>query len=1025
MRNFLLCMLLCILGLQPLFAQTKTVTGKVTNDRNEPLAGVTVTISGTQNGTVTDAEGLFRLTVPSSVNRLLFSSVSYEEREISIPSSLSMTVVLATRAATIEEVVVTGYTREKKSNYAGSAAKVAAKAINQVPNGSIDQILQGRAPGLYVTAGSGQPGANANVIIRGVGSISGTNIPLYIMDGIPVQGNAFAALSPGDIESVDILKDAAATALYGSRGSNGVIVITTKRGRNTDGRIRFTAKSQFGVSTRTTPKFEMMDVRQRLQFEEEIGLETGQDIGPGWRFSPKNPAYAGLPPATQTRYNVILDSLRNMNVDWLDIFFQRGKTQEHEVSATGGNDKLSFYSSFNYFKQDGIARRSFLERYSLRNNVDFKTKNLTLGLSTTINVANLGFIEGENTTSIVNPFSSAYYALPYENPYVNGVLVHPGIAFSAPYNVYDLREGTAALERNLSTTNKRQEIKAVLGANLRYSFTKEFSFISTLGLDYRDLLAERLVRPDTYTGSQSTGGRGSFSESSGRIVRLFGNAGLNYNRTFAQKHTVDVTALAENTKQTVRNFQYTGFGINPALQGTPQGITPGSTSGFIPTVAGARDFQALASVMGILKYTYDGKYTFNASYRVDGSSQVPEKNRWLDYYSVGGSWNIMKEKFMDKAYFFNELQLRASYGIAASPFTGSPVALSNAASPSYGYLTAYQVARYDGQSGVTPNTIGNDEYTWETAKISNIGLDFGMWKRRLRGTIDVYRKLTENLFVNQQLSRTSGANALTINAGKMENKGIEFSINADVVSNKDLLVTIGGNIAYNKNEILSLGSVNEFVLGTSIIRVGLPLGTHYIPRWGGVDASTGNPLYYTKEGVLTTTYNASTMAVADFGSWLPKVNGGFNGTVSYKGFSVEAFFSFVGGNKAFNNEDFFNENTSFAGSNQSTLWFDRWRKPGDVTNIQRFGTARRFSSKDIQDRSFIRFRNLNIAYDFPVSLLQKGFLKGVRNIRIYAMAQNLYTWTNWRGFDPEDNNNISTFEYPGQRTYTAGINLGF
>jgi TonB-linked SusC/RagA family outer membrane protein len=1025
MRKFLLCVIVCILGVQPLLAQTKTVTGRVVNDKSEPLAGVTVSIRGTQNGTITDADGVFSLTIPASAKKLYFSSVSFEEREINIPSSLSMSVVLNTKVATIEEVVVTGYTREKKSNYAGSAAKVAAKAINQVPNGSIDQILQGRAPGLYVTAGSGQPGANANVIIRGVGSISGTNIPLYIMDGVPVQGNAFAALSPGDIESVDVLKDATATALYGSRGSNGVIVITTKRGRNTDGRIRFTAKSQFGVSTRTTPKFEMMDVRQRLQFEEEIGSETGQDIGPGWRFSPKNPAYAGLPAATQTRYNAILDSLRNMNVDWLDIFFQRGKTQEHEVSATGGSDKLSFFSSFNYFKQDGIARRSFLERYSLRNNVDFKTKNFTAGLSTTINVANQGFIEGENLTSIVNPFASAYYALPYEQPYVNGVLVHPGIAFSAPYNVYDLREGTAALERNLSTTNKRQEIKAVVGANLRYSFTKDLSFISTLGLDYRDLLAERLVRPDTYTGSQSTGGRGSFGESSGRIVRLFGNAGLNYSRTFAQKHAVDVTALAENTTQTVRNFTYTGFGINPALQGTPQGITPGSATGFIPTLNGARDFQALVSAMGILKYSYDGKYTLNVSYRADGSSQVPEKNRWLDYYSVGASWNIMKEKFMDKAYFFNDLLLKASYGISASPFTGSPAALSNVASPSYGYLTAYQVARYDGQSGVTPNTIGNDEYTWETATISNIGIDFTMWKRRLRGTVEVYRKLTENLFVNQQLSRTSGANALTINAGKLENRGIEFSINADIVSSRDFLVTIGGNISNNKNEILSLGLVNEFVQGTSIIRVGLPLGTHYIPKWGGVDASTGNPLYYTKDGVLTTTYNASTMSVAEFGSWLPKVNGGFNGTVTYKGFSVEAFFSFAGGNKAFNNEDFFNENTSFSGSNQSTLWFQRWRKPGDVTNIQRFGTARRFSSKDIQDRSYIRFRNLNVAYDFPTTLLQKGFMKGIRSIRIIAQAQNLFTWTNWRGFDPEDNNNISTFEYPGQRTYTAGINLGF
>jgi TonB-linked SusC/RagA family outer membrane protein len=1025
MKKLLLSMFLCFMVVHFLFAQTKTVTGKVTNDKNEPLTGVTVTVKGTKNGTITDSEGFFRLTITGSGSRLIFSSVSFEEREVSIPSNLSMAVTLTTKASAIEEVVVTGYTREKKSNYAGSAAKVAAKAINQVPNGSIDQILQGRAPGLYVTAGSGQPGSSANVIIRGVGSISGTNTPLYILDGVPVQGNAFAALSPGDIESVDILKDAAATALYGSRGSNGVIVITTKRGRNTDGRIRFTAKTQIGVSTRTTPKFEMMNTQQRLQFEEEVGLENGQTIGPGWRFSPKNPVYATLSPATQARYNTILDSIRGMNVDWPDIFFQRGRTQEHELSATGGNDKISFFSAFNYFKQDGIAKRSYLERYSLRNNVDFKTDNFSAALSTTVNIANLGFIEGENGTSIVNPFSSAYYALPYEQPYVNGVLVHPGIAFAAPYNVFDTREGTAALERNLSTTNKRQEIKAVIGLNLRYSIVKGFSVISTLGLDYRDLLAERLFRPGTYSGSLQVGGGGAFSEGSGRIMRLFGNAGLNYNRTFNQKHTVDITVLGENTTQTVRNFTYAGFGINPALQGTPRGITPGSPTGFIPTVNGARDFQALVSGMSILKYSFDSKYTLNASYRIDGSSQVPENNRWLNYYSLGASWNIMKEKFMDKARFINELQLRASYGIAASPFTGSPIALSNDPSPSYGFLTAYGVARYDGTSGVVPTIIGNDAFTWETAKLTNIGLDFGMWNKRIRGTIDVYRKLTEDLFVNQELSRTSGTTSLRINAGEMENKGIEFSTNVDIVSNRKLTVSLGGNISYNKNEILSLGSVNEFVQGTGIIRVGLPIGTHYIPKWGGVDASTGNPLYYTKDGVLTTSYNAATMSVAEFGSWLPNVNGGFNGTISYMGFTVEAFFSFVSGNKGFNNEDFFNENSSFATSNQSTLWLQRWRKPGDVTNVQRFGTARRFSSKDIQDRSFVRFRNLNVGYDFPQSLLQKGFLKGLRSIRLYAQAQNLYTWTNWRGFDPEDNNNISTFEFPGQRTYTAGLNIGF
>jgi outer membrane receptor protein involved in Fe transport len=389
---------------------------------------------------------------------------------------------------------------------------------------------------------------------------------------------------------------------------------------------------------------------------------------------------------------------------------------------------------------------------------------------------------------------------------------------------------------------------------------------------------------------------------------------------------------------------------------------------------------------------------------------VPEKNRWKTFYSVGATWNAAKEAFLKDVTFIGDLQVRLGYGTSASPFSSS-----------FGYLSTFASGNYAGVTGLTLNAVGNENYDWEIAKTTNLGIDFSVLKRRLRGSLDLYNKNTENLFINQQLSRTSGANSLSINAGEVNNKGIELALNADVISSKDLKLSVGANAAYNKNEITNLGQVNEFVQGTGIIRVGLPLGTHYIPRWGGVDAATGAPLYYTKEGALTNAYNSSTMSVADFGTWQPPVTGGFNGSLNYKGFYLEAFFSFASGGKRYNNEDFFNEVPSFATSNQSSRMLNRWRKPGDITDIQKFGTARNFSSKDIQDASFVRFRNFNVGYNLP-SNLTPGFLK---TATIFVQGQNVYTWTKWRGFDPEDNNNISTFEYPNARTFTFGINASF
>ena len=1030
MRKVLLLLLGVLMFSMELLAQTRVVSGNVLDNSGQPLPGVTVRVVGDKAATVTNAEGSFTITVAPAARSLEVSYVGYAAQTVAIPASGSVTVSLQQATTTnLDEVVVTGYTREKKSNFAGAATKVAAKAVNQVPNASLDQVLQGRAPGLYASAGSGQPGASANVIIRGVGSINGSTQPLYVIDGIPVEAAAFSALSTSDIESVDVLKDASATALYGSRGANGVIVVTTKRGK-AGSKVVFGLKTQTGFSKRTTPKFEMMNSRQRIQYEEEIGMETGQLIGPGWTYSRKNPTKEIIDPATGNVIEVpkteadfvkgdqILDSLRNMNVDWTDILFRKGSFQEHEVNATGGNEKVSFYSALNYLKQEGIALRSGLERYSLRNNVDFKSNRFSAAISSTLNYAQSSFIENENTTAVTNPFAAVYYASPYEQPYINGQLRHSGntYAFSGLFegdDVMDQREGSVALERLLATTSKRNELKAILGGNFRYKITNNFSLISTLGLDFRELTTERFIDPNSYTGTLQSGRQGSFNETVNRAYRLFGNGGVNFNKTFGGAHLVDVIALYEGIKTTSRGFGYTGYGINPLLPGTPAGITPGSNTGFIPVLTGARDISALQSVMGIAKYVYNNKYTLNVNYRVDGSSSLPEANRWISYYSVGAAWNMMKEGFMDNITFLNDLQVRGSYGITASPFSSS-----------FGYLGTYTTAKYNGQDGITLSQVANPEYDWEYTKTANIGVDFALFQRRLTGTLDVYNKVTENIFISQELSRTSGAERLNKNAGEMLNRGIELALNGEVISTKDLRWTLGGNAAYNKNEITDLGQVNEFPLGTSIIRVGLPYGSHYLPKWAGVNPETGAPQYYDQDGKVTTNYNRATQSIAEFGSWLPKVQGGFNTGLNYKGAYVEAFFSFVAGNKRFNNEDYFNETPSFAWSNQSVRMLNRWRKPGDITDIQSFTTKRDFSSKDIQDASYLRFRNLNIGYNVPAALIHKATDK-ISAVTIFAQAQNLYTWTKWRGFDPEDNNNISTFEYPSQRTYTLGLNLSF
>lgn len=914
----------------------------------------------------------------------------------------------------LDEVVITGYNTATRKQYTGAVSTVGAELINNVPMASFDQMLQGRVPGLYVASGSGQPGAAARILIRGQATKGGLVSPLYVVDGIAVESGVFMTMNPADFASVSVLKDANATALYGSRGANGVILITTKRGSRGD--ITLTFNTQHGISMPTRARFDMMNTAERLQFEEEVGLETGRTIGAGWHFSPLNPANANLSLSDKSRYAGILDSLSNINTKWDEIFLrQAAPFHSYELNATGGSDAIRFYSSANYYKQEGIALRSGIERYSFRTNLDVKAKRFSAAINMAAGYSKNDLIENENYASVTNTFAAVYFALPYEEPYVNGQLVHSGnkARFGG---VYDTREGSDALERLQNTTYRVNQIKGALATNLRYNLSDYLYASANLGIDYRDNAETRTIVPGSYSGGLPAvpGRQGSHREESARYYQFTATSGLTFAKTFRQRHDLTVAGFYEFNRMKSSVYNFTGYGITPGLSGTVSGITQGSAlNSFIPVIGGGRTGAALASLVGLARYVYDDKYTLSLTFRRDGSSTVPKQNRWHNFYAVGAGYDIKKEAFLQPLSWLNTLRLRSSYGTSASPFAGN-----------FSYASGYGGTRYDGTPAIAPLSVGNQDYDWEYTKMLNVGIDILLLNNRIRLIADWYNKRTEGVFVDEQLSQTSGFSSRTINAGVIRNRGIELDLSGDIVSNKEVRLSAGFNFAYNKNRVLSLGKANEFTQGASIIRVGLPVNSHYIQKWGGVDPQTGKARYYDKEGKLTNVYDPVSMSVAEFGTWDPPYTGGFFTSATWKGFTADVFFSFAQEFYRYNSEEYYTLNSNqYVTSNQSRKWLNRWRKPGDITDQPAFTETRTFTSRDVQDASYIRLRNVQLTYNIPAEILKRT--RVFQSAMIYVQGQNLYTFTSWSGFDPEDNNGTAFFEYPAARTITAGVRVQF
>ncbi|WP_430817246.1 SusC/RagA family TonB-linked outer membrane protein [Carboxylicivirga sp. RSCT41] len=1021
-RLFSLCMFLALGISQVLMAQTRTITGKVSGQADGlPIPGATIMVQGTSIGTITNIDGQYTLEVDGSAQVLVFSFVGMARQEVVINGQSVINVALSDDTQTVEEIVVTAYGSKGKVGLKGAITTVSAKELEQVPVATFDQMLQGKTTGLAISSGSGQPGASAKVRIRGTSSITGGNAPLYIMDGTPISAGDFANLNANDFENVVVLKDAAATSIYGSRASNGVILITTKRGQAGETRINY--RYQAGVSVKTQDNFELMNSSEKLWFEEYAKK------GVGWDLSPLNPVNAGLSPELLGQHETELDRLRGINTNWQDVFVRNGQTQSHEVNMSGGNEKTKFYLAYQNFYQEGLAQRSDLKRHTGRLNLDHNvSKKIRVGVSTTFSYASNNTIESEGGIALANPFAAMYLANTYEELYKADGTYNRGFYKFPSNNERNFDNGNDYQSFALTGANAYDRIlyMSSTGENTKFVgvFNAEWDILPILtaktqyGIDYRQGYGERYVSPDSWESSianDDAANRGGYiSESTNRRVETTFTNTLDYKEQIGEKHILGVLVGSEYSDRYNQSFGFTGYGLSAKLPESMASITPGtSTNNFIPNVGGGESQRRLFSLFTILNYTFNEKYSFSGSIRRDGSSAFGANNQFAILYSGGFIWDISRESFIDNIQWVNSLKLRASYGTTGNQGVGD-----------FESLTVWGTPSYNGEPGLGLAGSGDPDIKWEIGHKANLGIDYNLFNNRLNGSVDVYNNITSDLFLVQSLSSTAGVpgDAKRVNAGKMRNRGVEFLVNYDVIRNQNLVWSINANISYNDNEILDLGQVDEFESGTSIVRVGLPLNSHYLPEWAGVNPATGDPMYYATDGSVTSDFNKAAW-VAKFGTSEAPVNGGFGTAVKWKGFDLSAAFTYAYGYSRLNNESFFQENHNFAQYNMSRKMLDIWQQPGDITEIQRLGTERQITSKDIEDSSFLRLRNVQLAYRVPENILMKtGFIK---SMRIYGQAQNLLTWTSWSGFDPEDSNNIATYEYPAARTYSVGVDVAF
>ena len=947
-------------------AQTKVkVSGLVSSaDDGLPLIGAGV-MDSQGNGVITDLDGKYEIMVEPGTE-LLFSCIGFEDEKHLVPNaeSLELNVAMQTESLKLEDAVVIAYGVRKKGTVAGSVSTVKADKIENTPAPAFDQALQGQVAGLTVLSSTGEPSASATMVIRGTNSINSGTAPLYILDGVAISASDFNTINPSDIESMSVLKDASSTSIYGARASNGVIVITTKRGRNTD-KANVSFKAQAGVSSIAYGNWDLMNTAERIQYEIETGMSAGQNY----------------------------DILSQTDVNWLDAVYNNAALlHNYELSVAGATDKTNYFVSGAYYNQNGIAPSSGFERYSFRSNLEQRIgKNVKMGVNTMFNYQNIMQAD-EGSYTLVTPISAARFMLPYWNPFKeDGSL--------ASINDGSWKgQGQNPLEWIANNPARYKKYKALAMGFAEVEFIKNLVFRSQLSADFSHTTGFGQTFP-SYLPNQ---GEGTASRSSSDALNLQISNTLTYRFSLDSQHDFTFMLGQEGEDYHAEGFSVTG---------------KGQTNDFLTDIAFATrvtswtsysdsDY-ARVSFFGRGEYSYCDKYYFEASLRTDGSSRFGKDNRWGTFGAVGFMWNLRNEDFAsDWRDWLSNAQLSFSSGTAG-----------NSSIPNYEHLELIgSNGNYMGDSAMRPVQPGNDNLSWESCWTTNLGLHAGFWNR-LNVDLEYYFKYTTDMLMAVPLSyaQSNGYGYRWENVGKMVNTGLELNVSADLVRSADFLWNFNFNMGYNLNRITELyNGVSEYEnanTNTKLV-VGHPLGEFYMNRYAGVNPANGDALWYDKDGNLTNELRDSDRVLLGKSCNAP-LQGGFGTMVSYRGLSLSAQFSWVGERYMVNNDRFFDEsNGRFATYNQSRRLLDRWKEPGDITDIPRHGVFTEFDSRLLENASFLRLKNLMIAYSFP-------------KLRIYAQAQNLFTLTPFSGLDPEGVSNIYAAQYPMSRQFTLGLDLTF
>ena len=1065
-----------------IIAQDRVISGKVVSSEDgSALPGVSVTVKGTTRGVTTDANGAYKISVPNNA-KLAFSFVGFTPLDVAVGARTEINMVLKSAATDLDEVVIVGYGTQTRAKSTHAISSVKGESFKDAPVTGLDQAMQGRAPGVFVSSNSGTPGGGVNVRVRAPSSIGGSSEPLYVIDGIVINTgsasqlgfggqstNSLSDISPSDIESIDVLKDAAAAAIYGARAANGVVLITTKKGKA--GKTQLSFNYSTGYGQKNTDNLKGISGAEEIKLLQDMvinrygvinatgGLTTPDpSFGTGaavWNSPADVAAYwyqagssfsadpTGKLIVTEDPRNVtqnirskaiFADPTRASSTNWQNEVFRKAPMNQYELSARGGNDKTTFFVSANMLNQSGIIVGSDFSRLGGRINLDhqlnkkvkFKS-SLFYGYTTQNRINNDNNINGVLSAAILLasdiPLRNADgsygkdFASSVENP------------VAAAYEPYNLSSGSRLLG-SIGT-----EIDIISG----------LKFTSTWNLDQIAFKEDRFLPSILNSAAPPTNGSGAAT--SGGLLNWTTNNYFNYNKTFASKHDIGVTVGADYQESEQDFVLASGTGF------------PGNKIRRVSAAATKTDAQSFGtsygfvSYYGRLNYTFDDKYTIQGVFRADASSRFGGAKPWGYFPSVSGSWRVTKERFMESLPVISDLKIRGSYGVTGNSEIANfaPLGLLGGG------------AFYQGQGGLNPTQLANPELSWEETKTAEVGIDLALLKNRVRVTAGYYNRLTDKLLLAATIPATSGFTTVFQNIGEMENKGFELSLGADIFKSQDFTWSVDFNIAANQNKVLKIfnGVATPFGF-SSWLAEGEALGTFRGFKVEKIfqnqeEINTANALPKPNGG---TVYQSALTRPGDIkfqdtngdgrvtnddqvilGSAQPKYFGGFRNNITYKGFDLDIFFQFVGGNKMLNYSRVFSEGMNGV-FGQTDAVLNRWTPTNTVTDVPRAvwgdpNQNRRNSDRFIEDGSYARLKNLTFGYTIPKTLISKIKLE---KVRVYVTGQNILTFTNYKGMDPEvsafsqGNNGNSTanaaagtdfLTFPQPRTFIFGVNIGF